>query len=67
MRYDEALSYLKTNSIKRQEEGTEIIFKMAADTLEGNLDPFLLKDIKKMSKLQLKRHLKKPQYQIFLT
>lgn len=47
MRYDEALSYLKTNSIKRQEDGTEIIFKMAADTLEGNLDPFLLKDIKK--------------------
>ncbi|WP_048627487.1 alpha/beta hydrolase [Listeria ivanovii] len=44
MRYEEALKYLKTHNHTQQDEGTEVIFKMAADTSRGNLDPFLLKD-----------------------
>ncbi|MBC1622620.1 alpha/beta hydrolase [Listeria welshimeri] len=47
MNYKQALNYLKSNSNIEQEEGTEVIFKMAADTSRGDLDPFLLKDREK--------------------
>ncbi|MBC1789507.1 alpha/beta hydrolase [Listeria seeligeri] len=47
MHYEEALKFLKTNTTTQQDEGTEVIFKMAADTTPGNLDPFLLKDREK--------------------
>lgn len=46
MEYKKALAFIKSNSILEQEEGTEVIFKQAQETVRGNLDPFLLKDLK---------------------
>ncbi|EHK4067366.1 alpha/beta hydrolase [Listeria monocytogenes] len=46
MEYKKALAFIKSNSILEQEEGTEVIFKQAQETARGNLDPFLLKDLK---------------------
>lgn len=46
MDYEKALAFIKSNSTLEQEEGTEVIFKQAQETARGNLDPFLLKDLK---------------------